>query len=418
MIVLLGSTMICAPHGKAATPATTPSVTAATGTAVTAAPSVHGISDTEIRFGMAAPFTGASKDYGAQLKLGTQLAFEIANDAGGINGRKLTLLTADDGYDPARTADTMKQLYEKDQVFGFIGNFGTATAAVSLPYALSHKSLFFAAFTGASVVRRDPPDRYVFNYRPSYAEETGAVVRYLVKVRHLRPDQIAVFTQQDGFGDAGFDGVTRALRAMNVSTDSGSVLRLSYARNTVDVDSAIAQLQQYQRQRNVTAIKAVVMVATYRPAAKFIEKTHDQIPGLIYTNVSAVGSSSLADELTVLGPKFANGVIVTQVVPAVDSYSSVILDYKAALEKHFPGEAPDYISLEGYLQASILVEGLKRTGPQVDTERLVAALEGLKDVELGLGAHVGFSRVEHQALHKVWGTQMDGAGHYAALDLE
>jgi|GEM_PF-554111 len=411
------------PAPVAATPAAPPAAAQAAKPAAPApAPTaVHGVTDREIRFGMVAPFTGGSRDYGAQLKLGTLAAFAIANDAGGINGRKLTLITADDGYDPARTPDAMKQLYEKDQVFGFIGNFGTATSAVALPYALTRKALFYAPFTGAAFTRRDPPDRYAFNYRPSYAEETSAAVHYLIKVRRLKPEQIAVFTQQDGFGDAGFEGVARAIRALTPSGDAATVLRLNYARNTVDVDPAIQQLQQLQQNqktRGAFPIKAVVMVATYRPAAKFIEKTKDVFPGLIYTNVSAVGSSSLAEELTILGAKFANGVIVTQAVPPVESYAGVVLDYKAALEKYFPSDIPDYVSLEAFLQANILIEGLRRTGQQLDTDKLVAAMENIRDFDMGLGPKISFSKTEHQALHKVWGTQLDAAGHYQPLDLE
>ena len=133
----------------------------------------------------------------------------------------------------------MKQLYDKDQVFGFIGNVGTPTAAVGIPYALQNKALFFGAFTGAGILRHDPPDRYVFNYRAGYAEETDAVVRYLIKLRHLQPRQIAVFAQQDAYGDAGFAGVTRAIRALGGS--DATILRLDYKRNTVDVDDAIAR---------------------------------------------------------------------------------------------------------------------------------------------------------------------------------
>ena len=164
-------------------------------------PSTRGVTDNEIRFGISAPFTGSAKELGNQMKLGVQTAFNLINDAGGIHGRQLKLVAADDGYEPTRTAETMKQLYETEQVFGIIGNVGTPTAVVGLPYALERKMLFFGAFTGASLLRRDPPDRYVFNYRASYAEETDAVVRYLVKVRGLRPDQIAVFAQQDAYGD-------------------------------------------------------------------------------------------------------------------------------------------------------------------------------------------------------------------------
>src|SRR5262249_59982597 len=112
---------------------------------------------------------------------------------------------------------TMKQLYDKQQVFGIIGNVGTPTAVVALPYALEKRMLFFGAFTGANLLRRDPPDRYVFNYRASYAEETYAVVQYLVKANRLRADQIAVFAQQDSYGDAGFTGVTKAIRALRAN---------------------------------------------------------------------------------------------------------------------------------------------------------------------------------------------------------
>jgi ABC-type branched-subunit amino acid transport system substrate-binding protein len=306
----------------------------------------------------------------------------------------------------------MKQLFEKDQVFGINGNVGTPTAAVAVPYALEHRMLFFGAFTGASLLRRDPPDRYVFNYRASYAEETDAVVHYLVKVRRLRPEDIAVFAQQDAYGDSGFDGVTRAMRALR-GGDGGTILRLNYKRNTIDVQDAVTQLRARK-----SAIKAVVMVATYRAAAKFIEKTRDLFPAMIYTNVSFVGSTALADELMLLGPRYTAGVIVTQVVPAVSSYSTVILRYKDALSKYFPGEAPDYVSLEGYVATNVLVEAVKRTGPRLDTERLVDGLESLRDFDLGLGTLLSFGRTEHQGSHKVWGTQLDETGHYQALELQ
>jgi branched-chain amino acid transport system substrate-binding protein len=162
----------------------------------------------------------------------------------------------------------------------------------------------------------------------------------------------------------------------------------------------------------------VVMVATYRAAAKFIEKTRDPYPAMIYTNVSFVGSTALAEELMLLGSKYADGVIVTQVVPAVDSYSSIVLGYKSALAAYFPGEAPDYVSLEGYVAANVLIEALKRTGPQLDTERLVGTLESLRGFDLGLGALVNFGPAEHQGLHKVWGTQLDTGGHYQAIELQ
>ncbi|HEX3342670.1 MAG TPA: ABC transporter substrate-binding protein [Pseudolabrys sp.] len=372
----------------------------------------RGVTDTEIRFGIAAPFTGPAKELGQNMRLGIETAFRAANANGGVFGRQLRLVAVDDGYDPTRTGPAMKQLFEKDQVFGLIGNVGTPTAVVALPYALERKMMFFGAFTGAGLLRSDPPDRYVFNYRASYAEETEAIVHYLVKVRKLKPRQIAVFAQQDAYGDAGFAGVAKAFRSIP-GGDENAILRLNYQRNTVDVDDAVAQLQ-----KSKIPIKAVIMVPAYRAAAKFIEKTRDAYPDMTYASVSFVGSTALANELMLLGRKYASGVIVTQVVPVVDGHSSLVLDYKTALAKYFPGEAPDYVSLEGYVTASIMISALKRNGPQLDTERLVETFENLRGLDLGLGTPVSFGRSEHQAVHKVWGSQLDDTGHYQSIDLQ
>ena len=387
----------------AADPSTTPDVSSV---------SIRGVSDKEIRFGIVAPFSGPAKELGRQMKIGIETVFSLVNEAGGVNGRQLKLFSADDGYEPTRTGEAMRQLWDTDQIFGIIGNVGTPTAAVALPFALDHKMLFFGAFTGANLLRQLPPDHYVFNYRASYSEETEAAVRYLVKVRGVQPNEIAVFAQQDSYGDAGYEGVAKAVRALRGGYTE-PILRLNYKRNTVDVTDAVAQLRSRK-----SSVKAVVMVATYRAAANFIVKTRDRYPNMIYTNVSFVGSTALSDELILQGEKFADGVIVTQVVPAVSGYSRAVLDYKAALAKYFPGESPDYVSFEGYVVAKILVEALGRAGPQLDTEKLIDTLEGVHDLDMGLGTLLNFGPSEHQASHKVWGTRLDKSGHFNAIDLE
>ena len=179
------------------------------------------------------------------------------------------------------------------------------------------------------------------------------------------------------------------------------------------MDEAVAQLKQQR-----VPIKAIVMVGTTRPAAKFIEKTRDLFPGMIYTNMSIVGATALAQELMLLGPRFTENVIVTQAVPAVSGYSSTVLEFKTALAQVAPGEVPDYISLEGYIAANLLIDALKRCGPQLDTERLVETLESTRNLDMGLGAALNLSRGDHQALHKVWGTQLDKTGVYQPIDLE
>jgi ABC-type branched-subunit amino acid transport system substrate-binding protein len=179
------------------------------------------------------------------------------------------------------------------------------------------------------------------------------------------------------------------------------------------VDDAIKTLRAQK-----VPIKAVVMVAAYRAAAKFIEKTRDLYPDMIYTNVSFVDGTALAEELALLGPRYGNGVIVTQVVPAVAGNSSTVLEYKNAVAKYFPGENPGYGSLEGYLAASMLIQAMTRAGPQLDTEKLIDTLESMRNLDLGLGTPLSFGRAEHQASHKIWGTALDQNGKYQAIELQ
>jgi ABC-type branched-subunit amino acid transport system substrate-binding protein len=119
-----------------------------------------------------------------------------------------------------------------------------------------------------------------------------------------------------------------------------------------------------------------------------------------------------------LGPRYTDNVIVTQAVPAVSGYSSEVLDFKNALVKYAPGVTPDYLAFEGFIAANVLIDALKRCGPQVDTERLVDVLESTRNLDLGLGAPLNFSRSDHQASHKLWGTQLMKDGKYQAIELE
>jgi ABC-type branched-subunit amino acid transport system substrate-binding protein len=360
---------------------------------------------------MSAPFSGPAKELGRGMKTGIDIALAAANEAGGINGRKVRLVALDDGYEPERTRLVMKELDEGRKVFAFIGNVGTPTAEVSVPYTLEKKMLFFGPFTGAGLLRRDPPDRYVFNYRASYAEETGAAMRYLVDVKRIRPEEIAVFAQQDGYGDAGFNGVAKMLR--KYGRDPDHAIRVGYKRNTSDVQDAVDGLLK-SRQR----IRAVVMVPTYKAAAKFIDKIKAERPEMIFISVSFVGSQALADELLSYGPKVAEGVIVTQVVPLPTSKSTTVLRYQELIPKFSLGEKPDFVSLEGYLSAQLLLEALRRAGRDFNTETLIDTLESMRGVDLGIGAPMSFGMSEHQASHKVWGTQIDAAGAFQTIDLE
>jgi branched-chain amino acid transport system substrate-binding protein len=373
---------------------------------------VAGAQEPELLFGMSAPFSGVAREMGKDVRTGIDVAFAAQNDAGGVNGRKLKLLAVDDGFEPARTAAAVKELLYSRKVFGIIGSVGTGGAEMAVPLANEKGALFFGAVSGASFLRNSPPDRYVFNYRASYAEETAAIVKYLVEVRRIAPSRIAVFTQDDAFGEAGFEGVARSLR--HYRQDPAKVLRVRYKRNTANVEAAAKEVARKSRE-----LGAVVMVATYKAAARFIERLREaKVRGLVYTNVSDVGANMLADELAQLGPGYAEGVVVTQVVPLPTARASVLVKYQEQLKKYAPGERPGFLSLEGWITARLLIEGLQRAGKGASVDKVIDALEGMRGLDLGIGTALGFGPSEHQASHMVWGTVMDGKGQLQPLELQ
>ena len=376
-----------------------------------AAGPAKGITDTEIVFGMASPFSGPNKELGRGMKAGLELAFAAANEAGGIDGRKLRLVALDDEYEPSKTSAVMKELVETRKVFAIVGNVGSPTAAVSVPYVNEKKIPFIGALSGAPVLRRDPPDRYVFNYQPSYAEETAAAVRYLVNVRRYRPSQIAVFAQQDDFGEACWEGAVAQLR--RYKRDPAQILKTGYKRNTAEVEEAVARITEAGEE-----LRAVVMGATYRAAARFIVKVRDAGLKVTFTNVSPVDSDQLSEELVGAGKGYADDVVVTQIVPPPTSNATAVIKYRHLLEKYMLGEKPEWLSLQSYIIGNILIEGLRRAGRNVSAESLVDALESIKGLDLGIGVPIAFGPSEHQGSHKVWGTMLQPDGTYKLIDLE
>jgi branched-chain amino acid transport system substrate-binding protein len=389
--------------------ATAPTAAAAPVAQLPVVPAVQGVTADSIVFGLAAPFSGPSKELGRQMKVGLEAAFAQANDAGGVHGRKLALVPEDDGLEPSRTPAALRSLWDKRKVFALVGNVGASNAMASVPFVLERRTLLLGAFSGAQVLRRDPPDRYVFNLRASDAEEAVALVRFLVR-RGIRPEQIALFGEEGPGSEAAYQGVLKLLRR---DYKLPTLLRVGYPRNTLDVEDAVQRIRLH-----VPPIRAVVMVASYRAGARFIARLRTVSPGVSYASVSGVGATALAEELQQLGQGNSEGVIVSQVVPPVDSGATAVLAYKRQLERTAPDERPDAVSFEGYLVGRLLVEGLQRAGRELDLEKLVDALESIRDLDLGTGTKLSFGPSEHQASHRVWGTVLDAHGRYQVFDLE
>src|SRR5262249_23287477 len=295
----------------------------------------------ELKIGMSGAPTGPAEALGQGMKAGIEAYFARVNAAGGVAGHMLRLVALDDGYEPARAGANVRKLIEVERVFAILGNPGTPTAAVAVPIAVEHKVPFFGAFTGAGLLRKTPPDRYVINFRASYAQETGEMVRGLTKDLGIRPEDIAFMTQNDAYGDAGYAGGIAALKAMGYA-DAERLPHARYPRNTVDVEGADAKLLD-----PAVHPRAIIMIGAYKPCAKFIRLARRHGLRALFVNVSFVIGDSLKKELGA----DAEGVIVTQVVPPVDSDFPAVREYRESMDPTQVG----FVSLEGYLAARAFI---------------------------------------------------------------
>ncbi len=353
----------------------------------------------EIVLGMSTALTGNAANLGKDMQRGILAGLARANRNGGVNGRKLRLIVLDDGYEPTRTAPNMRQLIEEDKVLAIIGNAGTPTAAVAVPVANDRKTLLFAAFSGGPILRDDPPDRYVINFRASYAEESTAMIDALIDIGGLKPQEIGFFTQRDEYDDVGFVLGMTALQRHGLK-DPGKVLHVGYVGNTLAVEGAVADLLTAD-----SPPRAVVMTGAYAPCAKFIRLCTASGLNPLFLNVSFVGGNSFAGAL---GKRDAH-IIVTQVVPfPADDSIPLVHDYQADLKAMDPSASVGFGDLEGYIAVRILTLALEEIEGPPTREAVVDALEGLGQFDIGLGYQLHLSRFEHEASHRVWPTILNG----------
>ncbi len=372
----------------------------------------RGVTPDEIRIGMSAAFSGSARELGRGMQAGIEAYFRARNDAGGIHGRMLRLIPKDDGYEPMQAQTNIQAfLTGEDAALAMVGNVGTPTAKAIIPVALQEKLLLFGTFSGASLLRNSPPDRYVFNFRASYEKETQSLIHYFVKVLNISPNAIGVFYQNDSFGKDGLTGVIRALQEYGLTLSD--IPTATYERNTAMVSDAVTYFSAKNAQ-----IKAIIIIGTYSASADFTVKLKDTGYAGHIANVSFVGSRALAARLHEEHPDYARGVIVSQVVPHYDAFSTVMIAYRDALKKYFPNESPNFVSAEGYLTAKVFTEGLERAGRYFTVESLVDTLSAIENYDAGIGELVSFSAEDHQASHRVWGTRINADGAFEALDLE
>jgi ABC-type branched-subunit amino acid transport system substrate-binding protein len=333
--------------------------------------------DRRIRLGQSAPLTGPAAQLGLQMNRGARIFFERLNAQGGIGGRTVELHALDDGYEPERCKANTETFIQKEEMFALFGYVGTPTSVAALPLVNAAKIPFFGPFTGAEVLR-DPFSRYVFHVRASYYAETALIVKQLTSLDLTR---IAVFRQNDIYGQAGLDGVVRALKPLKLAPAAIGLVE----RNSIDVASAVKTIVAAQPH-------SVVQISAYKSCAAFVREARKAGYGGTFYNVSFVGTQALADELG----KDGLGVVVSQVMPfPFSTVTPISREYLDAVRQAGGDAVPNYSSMEGYVAAKVFAEGLKRAGGNPTRESLVTALESMQRYDAG-GYMVNFGPHDHQ----------------------
>jgi ABC-type branched-subunit amino acid transport system substrate-binding protein len=346
--------------------------------------------ESRIILGQSAAFTGPAAQLGIQFYQGAKVYFDQVNAQGGVGKRLIEIRNLDDGYEPDRCAENTRKLLA-DDVFALFGYIGTPTSVVALPQAIKEKVPFIAPFTGAMALR-EPFSKYAFHVRASYNDETGLIVKQLTS---LGLKKIAVFYQNDAYGKAGLDGVTLALGAQNLKT----VAQATVERNSVDVAAAVKTLV-------AAGPDAVVQIGAYKACAAFIREARKAGYGGTFYNVSFVGTQALADELG----KDGAGVVVSQVMPSpYNAARPIAREFADAVKAAGKDAQANFSSMEGYVAARLLVDGLKRAGAKPTRESLIAGLENLGSQSVG-GFAVSFSPTDHVASSFVELSMLTGDG--------
>lgn len=344
---------------------------------------------TPIILGQSCALSGPAQNLGLEMRAGLLAAFSSINDAGGIHGREVILLSRDDGYEPDEAVRNTKALIYDDQVFALVGAVGTPTSKAVAPIVSEEKIPFFGPFTGAEFLRT-PFNKYVINVRASYFQEMEKLASYLIDVKKLR--RVACFYQNDSYGFAGLRGIEIALAKRGMTL----VAKGSYERNTVAVMGALRDIYQEKPE-------AVVLVGAYSACAEFIKLSRNKIDDeVIFGNISFVGTESLRE---VLGG-YGRDVVVSQVVPSPhDTTMALIGEFKRTMAKYQHDAPISFTSLEGFIVGQLFGKIAMTVQGELTREKFIATMEAVGRFDLG-GLVLRFGPDDHQGMDIVYLTRI------------
>jgi len=376
----------------------------------------EGVTDQQIVVGMSAPFKGASRSLGIELYRGSMAYLSEVNRTGGVHGRRVVLKAYDDGYQPDQAIKNTLKLMLEDRVFLLFDYVGTPTVTRVLPllkkYDKLHFRLFFP-FTGAQPQREPPYDRLAVNLRASYRQETAGLVDNFVAIGRSR---IAVFYQADAYGRSGWVGVREAL----ASHDLKIVGEATYARGTKYTESLDRQVAMLQEVRP----DAIISVGAYAACAAFVRDARKAGLAVPIANVSFVGSESMLELLVAAskadGHDYTVNLVNSQVVPSYENPNvPVVKEYLTLMDKYQPAPPAgladadykplrhSFVSLEGFLNAKLLVEVLRRMGAHPERAKIAETVATIDGFELGMGRPISFAAQRNQGSDAIYYTTVE-----------
>ncbi|MFZ5811172.1 MAG: ABC transporter substrate-binding protein [Thermodesulfobacteriota bacterium] len=361
-----------------------------------------GVTDTTILVGSSLPLSGHASYLGLQTLYGAMSYINHVNGQGGVHGRTIEVKALDDQYDPAKCVTNTQKLIIEDNVFALFCYVGTPTTLKIVPLIDEAKVPLVGIFTGANALR-EPFNRHIINVRASYYQETQAAVRHLVDDLGLK--RIAVFYQYDTYGFDGLKGTELALKDYGLAP----VARGTYARGTMEVEEGLNRILEADPE-------AVVMIGTYGPCARFIQLAEKRGAKPVFYAVSFVGADEIA---RILGPRTTSEVIMSQVVPPPDLPETRtllwgVVEYSDLLKRYYPEEQPNTVGLEAYINAKVLVEGLRRAGRDLTRDRFISAIESISDYSVGIANTISFGPDRHQGLERVYFNKLE-EGKFALI---
>jgi len=340
-----------------------------------------GISGKEILLGSSSALGGHASFLGTQYTHGAIAWFNEVNAAGGIHGRNIRLISYDDEYDPPKTVANTERLIHDDQVFMLFNFVGTPTSVKIIDIVHENKIPSFGFFTGAEALRT-PFRQYMFHVRASYYAEAEGAVSYFVDT--LRHEKIAVMYQDDAFGRAVLTGVQLALHRRDMEIVAAD----TFIRGTLDVQRAVETIRK-------SGAESVIMVGTYSPLARFIKRCQEEEFEPYFHTVSFVGSKAFGGEILEqdIDPSLYKRIIVTQVVPSPFSEElEAVKTYRETINKHFPEDEPNYVALEGFVNAQILVNALQSSDSDLTRSALINSIENISELDIGIGKPVSYRK--------------------------